>query len=104
MSFPVRSSQHSTRCEVQTNQNRTLWYDENVTIGEAIADAERRGYSVSLTRTFRQYGLQFTNLKAFVSKYAPLFQLGDSKTLNDVKLKELRVYKEQFLGFRLKGV
>lgn len=90
------------KCSVVT-RDRTVLLDENITIREVIDEVSIMGFKLSLGRTFQFYGLKYVEDRSFTSRYKQEFNLSDRKTLYDIKLKELRIYKDTLLGFPIRG-
>lgn len=90
------------KCSVVT-RDRTVLLDENMTIRDVIDKVSSMGYKLSLGRTFQLYGLKYIEDRSFTSRYRQEFNLSSSKTLYDIKLKEIRIYKDTLLGFPING-
>lgn len=84
-------------------RDRTMMVDESYTIREAIDYISSKGIETSLRRTFQLYGLRYVDDRAFSSKYRQEFNLSSSKTLYDIKLKELKQYRDLLTGHMVKG-
>ena len=93
----------SVKCAVVT-RDRTVLLDENYTIRDAIDEISKKGYEISLRRTFQLYGLKYVEERSFTSRYKQEFCLSKSKTLYDIKLKELRIYRDALIGFPIQGI
>lgn len=90
------------KCSVIT-KDRTFLLEESYTIRDAIGYIASMGFEVSLRRTFQLYGLKYVDDRAFTSKYRQEFNLSSSKSLYDIKLKELRQYRDILTGHPVKG-
>lgn len=89
-------------CPVIT-KDRTVHVDESYTLREVINDLSSKGLHVSLGKTLRFYGLKYTEERAFSSKYKQDFNLSESKSMYDIKMKELRIYKDILIGHSVRG-
>lgn len=90
------------KCSVVT-RDRTMLLDEDMSIKEVKEYVESAGYTLSLRRTFQLYGLKYVEDRSFISRYRQEFNLSESKSLYDIKLKELMIYKDTLIGFPISG-
>ena len=84
-------------------RDRTVQVDESYTIQQAIEFVNSKGLEMSIRKTFLFYGLRYIEDRSFISRYRTDFNLSDSKTLYDIKLKELRLYKDTLIGHPVNG-
>lgn len=96
MVYELMVSTVMTRC-------RTALVEDKLTVRQAQEELESRGMKLSLNRTFQYYGLQYFDDKAFTSKYRDDFNLSDKKTLYDIKIHELVVFKSLLVGHSTVG-
>ena len=89
-------------CTVMT-RNRTVLLDNRLTIQQAIDRVAERGVKLSLRLTFQYYGLKYVEDRSFVSRYKQEFDLSDKKTLYDIKLHELEIYRDTLVYHRVIG-
>lgn len=82
-------------------RNRTVLVDEKYTLGEIKDYIESKNMKFSLRRTLQFYGLKYVDDRAFTSKYKQEFNLSDTKKVLDIKLHELRIYKDNLIGHRV---
>ena len=80
------------------SKERTMFFDKDMTLREVIDKAESLGEKISLRRTLRLYGLKFGEERSFVSRYRQEFNLSKTKTMYDIKLKELVLYRDLLIG------
>ena len=85
------------------SNDRTLWYTDNMSLKEVIADIHDRNLTINVTRTFRIYGLKFNDERSFTSKYRSEFNLSKDKSMWDISLKELILYRDLLIGYSVKG-
>jgi hypothetical protein len=85
------------KCSVLT-KDRTMMIDESYTLKEAMEYIESKGFEISLRRTLQLYGLKFVEERSFTTRYKSEFNLSDSKSMFDIKLKELRLYRDILTG------
>ena len=90
------------KCAVVT-RDRTMLIDDNYTIQQVIDEISSKGYDISLRRTFQLYGLKYVEERSFISRYRQEFGLSKTKSMYDIKLKELRIYRDALIGFPIKG-
>lgn len=89
-------------CAVIT-RNRTVLLDNRLTIKEAIEEVEGRGLKLSLRLTFQYYGLKYIEDRSFISRYKQEFNLSETKTMYDIKLHELEIYRDTLVYHRVNG-
>ena len=93
----------ANKCVVYSSNNRCFWFDENLSIGTVRQEMENRGFNMSFVRTMREYGLKYTDRRTFIGNYHQEFNLGEFRGVDEIRLKELRMYKESILGFAVRG-
>jgi len=74
-------------------RDRSVLVDGNMTLREVIKYLDKNGQTFSLRRTLQLYGLHFVEERSFTSKYKAEFELSSSKSMWDIKIKELDLYK-----------
>ena len=84
--------------------NRTVLLNEVLTIRQAKDEVASKGMRMSLRRTLQFYGLHYVEDRSFISRYRDIFNLSDSKTMYDISLHELRLYKDRLVGRTLGGM
>ena len=89
-------------CAVIT-RNRTVLLDNRLTMKEAIGEVEGRGLKLSLRLTFQYYGLKYIEDRSFISRYKQEFNLSETKTMYDIKLHELEIYRDTLVYHRVNG-
>lgn len=85
-----------TRC-------RTAMVEDKLTIRQATEELANRGMKLSVSRTFQFYGLHYFDDRSFTSKYRDEFNLSEKKTLYDIKIHELVVFKSLLVGISTTG-
>lgn len=90
-------------CTVIT-KDRTMLIEDSLTLRQVAEVVHKRGSTLNIRKTFQYYGLQYLNDSSFTYRYAKVFNLTEIKTLKDIKLHELSVYRETLVGYRLPGV
>jgi hypothetical protein len=83
-------------------RDRTVWMEDCYTIREAMQYLKEKGHTLSLRRTFQFYGLHYNEERSFTSRYRQEFNLSKTKTMYDIRLNELRIYKDTLVGFRVR--
>ena len=86
------------KCSVVA-KDRTMRIDESYTIRDAREYIASKGMEMSIRRTFQLYGLRYTEERSFYSRYKAEFNLSDKKTMYDIKLKELKQYRDILVGY-----
>lgn len=85
------------------SNDRTLWYEENMKLGAIVKDARAKELTINITRTLRLYGLKFNDERSFTSKYRGEFNLDGKKSMWDISIKEMIMYRDTLIGFPVKG-
>lgn len=83
-------------------RDRSVIVDGNLTLREVVKKLHDRGQVLSLRRTLQLYGLTFVEERSFISKYRVEFELSDSKSMWDIKVKELDMYKQSLFTMPLR--
>ena len=89
------------KCSVVT-RDRTVILNDDLTIGQAKERLAASNQKLSLKRTLQLYGLTYVEDRSFTSKYRDVFGLSSSKTLYDIKLKEIRKYRDLLVGMTVR--
>lgn len=89
-------------CAVIT-RNRTVLLDNQLTLRQAMEEIESRGLKLSIRLTFQYYGLRYVEERSFISKYRQEFNLSNKKTMYDIKLHELELYRDTLIYHRVNG-
>jgi hypothetical protein len=76
-------------------RDRSVLVDPNMTIRDVIKYLDSNNQTFSLRRTLQLYGLHFVEERSFSSKYRQVFQLSSTKSMYDIKIKELDQYKQE---------
>ena len=74
-------------------RDRSVLVDPNLTIREVIKYLDSNHQVFSLRRTLQLYGLHFVEEKSFSSKYKEEFNLSNKKSMWDITIRELDMYK-----------
>lgn len=80
------------------SRNRTVWYDRSITLRDVQIDLKSRDLVLNLTQTLQSYGLHFNDERSFSVRYREEFSLKGGKTMWDITLRELDLYRELLLG------
>ena len=75
-------------------RDRSVLVDPNMTIREVIKYLDDNNQVFSLRRTLQLYGLHFVEERSFTSKYKSEFNLSSKKSMWDIQIKELDLYKQ----------
>lgn len=84
-------------------RNRTVLLDDSLTIRQAQYEVKKRGLKLSLRLTFQYYGLKYVEDRSFISRYRQEFNLSDKKSMYDIKLHELVLYRDLLIGHEVVG-
>lgn len=85
------------------SNTRTLWYPENMSLKDTIRDMADKELTMNVTRTLRIYGLKFNDERSFTSRYRGEFNLSRDKSMWDITIKELLLYRDLLVGFSVQG-
>lgn len=75
-------------------RDRTVLVDGNMTLRDVIRYLDDNGQVFSLRRTLQLYGLHFVDEKSFTSKYRETFELSKTKSIWDIRVKDLALFKQ----------
>lgn len=79
-------------------RDRTVLVEDTMTIREVIDKLRDSNQILSLRKTLQYYGLTYVSDRSFTSKYRSEFSLSKDKTLYDIRVKELVLYKDNLIG------
>lgn len=79
-------------------RDRTVLVEDSMTIREVIQKLNETDQVLSLRKTFQLYGIQFVEERSFVSRYRADFNLSKSKSMYDIRVRELVSYKDNLIG------
>lgn len=75
-------------------RDRTVLVDGNMTLRDVVKYLDSNGQVFSLRRTLQLYGLHFVDEKSFTSKYRETFELNNTKSMWDIRVKDLDLFKQ----------
>lgn len=75
-------------------RNRSALVDGNMTLKEVVIHLDSIGHVLSLRRTLQLYGLHYSDEKGFTKRYRGFFELSSKKSMWDIKVRELEMYKQ----------
>lgn len=86
-------------------RNRSAIVDGDLTLREVAKHLDEKGLTFSLRRTLQLYGIQFVEERSFTSKYRDTFELYNGKSMWDIRVKDLDLYKQLLFTtpFRVRG-
>lgn len=75
-------------------RDRSVLVDKEMTLKDVVKYLDDNNQVFSLRRTLQLYGLHFVEERSFISRYKQEFNLSPTKSMWDIKVKELELYKQ----------